>query len=42
MHQLFYNIPNNDPLMQSLDSFVHISEPVKDAAGVAVSMDKLT
>jgi hypothetical protein len=23
--------------MQSLDSFVHISEPVKDAAGVAVS-----
>lgn len=35
--QLFYNIPNNDPLVQSLDSFVHISEPVKDAAGVAVS-----
>ncbi|KAF1848129.1 glycosyltransferase family 2 protein [Cucurbitaria berberidis CBS 394.84] len=33
--QLFYNIPKNDPLMQSLDSFVHISEPVKDAAGVA-------
>lgn len=23
--------------MQSLDTFVHISEPVKDAAGVAVS-----
>lgn len=33
--QLFYNLPKNDPLMQSLDSFVHISEPVKDAAGVA-------
>ncbi|KAF2134355.1 glycosyltransferase family 2 protein [Dothidotthia symphoricarpi CBS 119687] len=33
--QLFYNVPKNDPLMQSLDSFVHISEPVKDAAGVA-------
>lgn len=33
--QLFYNLPENDPLMQSLDSFVHISEPVKDAAGVA-------
>lgn len=33
--QLFYNLPRNDPLLQSLDSFVHISEPVKDAAGVA-------
>lgn len=33
--QLFYNIPRNDPLLQSLDAFVHISEPVKDAAGVA-------
>jgi hypothetical protein len=37
MSKLFYNVPKNDPLMQSLDSFVHISEPVKDAAGVAVS-----
>jgi len=25
--------------MQSLDPFVHISEPVKDAAGVAVSSE---
>ncbi|KAF2846880.1 glycosyltransferase family 2 protein [Plenodomus tracheiphilus IPT5] len=33
--QLFYNLPDNDPLTQSLDTFVHISEPVKDAAGVA-------
>lgn len=33
--QLFYNVPRNDPLLQSLNSFVHISEPVKDAAGVA-------
>lgn len=38
--QLFYNLPKNDPLMQSLDSFVHISEPVKDAAGVAVGDSK--
>jgi cellulose synthase/poly-beta-1,6-N-acetylglucosamine synthase-like glycosyltransferase len=33
--QLFYNVPKNDPLLQSLNSFVHIAEPVKDAAGVA-------
>lgn len=40
--QLFYNLPKNDPLMQSLDSFVHISEPVKDAAGVAVCTIQVT
>lgn len=33
--QLFYNVPQGDPLAQSLDFFVHISEPVKDALGVA-------
>jgi cellulose synthase/poly-beta-1,6-N-acetylglucosamine synthase-like glycosyltransferase len=33
--QLFYNVPKGDPLAQSLDFFVHISEPVKDALGVA-------
>jgi len=33
--QLFYNIPPGDPLCQSLDFFVHVSEPVKDALGVA-------
>jgi hypothetical protein len=33
--QLFYNIPHNDPLAQSLDSFVHVVEPSKDATGVA-------
>jgi glycosyltransferase involved in cell wall biosynthesis len=33
--QLFYNVPNNDPLVQSLDAFVHVMEPVKDANGVA-------
>ncbi|KAG4429426.1 hypothetical protein IFR05_015089 [Cadophora sp. M221] len=33
--QLFYNVPPNDPLMQSLDGFVHIFEPVKDTGGVA-------
>lgn len=33
--QLFYNVPKDDPLLQSLDCFVHIAEPVKDAAGVA-------
>lgn len=33
--QLFYNIPDNDPLVQSLDTFVHVMEPTKDANGVA-------
>ncbi|KAF2427528.1 hypothetical protein EJ08DRAFT_615815 [Tothia fuscella] len=33
--QLFYNVPPNDPLVQSLDAFVHVLEPAKDAAGVA-------
>lgn len=33
--QLFYNVPKDDPLCQSLDTFVHISEPIKDAMGVA-------
>ncbi|KAF1990738.1 glycosyltransferase family 2 protein [Aulographum hederae CBS 113979] len=33
--QLFYNIPDSDPLCQSLDFFVHVSEPIKDALGVA-------
>ncbi|KAG4027879.1 hypothetical protein MFRU_026g00600 [Monilinia fructicola] len=33
--QLFYNVPMNDPLCQSLDAFVHVMEPTKDANGVA-------
>ncbi|KAK4940215.1 hypothetical protein LTR10_019644 [Elasticomyces elasticus] len=33
--QLFYNVPKEDPLCQSLDTFVHISEPIKDSMGVA-------
>ncbi|RMZ83663.1 hypothetical protein DV738_g1076, partial [Chaetothyriales sp. CBS 135597] len=33
--QLFYNVPRNDPLTQSLDFFVHVSEPIKDTLGVA-------
>ncbi|KAL2058894.1 hypothetical protein ABVK25_000186 [Lepraria finkii] len=33
--QLFYNVPPNDPLYQGLDFFVHVSEPIKDALGVA-------
>ncbi|KAK6387683.1 hypothetical protein LTS17_000952 [Exophiala oligosperma] len=33
--QLFYNVPKDDPLCQSLDTFVHISEPIKDSLGVA-------
>lgn len=33
--QLFYNVPPSDPLCQSLDFFVHVSEPIKDALGVA-------
>lgn len=33
--QLFYNIPKGDLLAQSLDAFVHIVEPSKDATGVA-------
>lgn len=35
MCQLFYNVPPDDPLCQSLDTFVHISEPIKDSMGVA-------
>lgn len=33
--QLFYNTPPADPLAQSLDFFVHVIEPIKDALGVA-------
>ncbi|KAH7129462.1 family 2 glycosyltransferase [Dactylonectria estremocensis] len=33
--QLFYNTPPSDPLSQSLDFFVHVVEPIKDAVGVA-------
>lgn len=33
--QLFYNVPASDPLAQSLDFFVHVVEPIKDALGVA-------
>lgn len=33
--QLFYNAPASDPLAQSLDFFVHVIEPIKDALGVA-------
>ena len=33
--KLFYNVPPNDPLYQALDYFAHISEPIKDAMGVA-------
>lgn len=33
--QSFYNVPNSDPLVQSLDAFVHVMEPTKDANGVA-------
>ncbi|KAK8220206.1 nucleotide-diphospho-sugar transferase [Phyllosticta capitalensis] len=33
--QMFYNVPENDPLVQSLDGFIHVMEPTKDAAGVA-------
>ncbi|EHY56623.1 hypothetical protein HRR83_002294 [Exophiala dermatitidis] len=33
--QLFYNVPKDDPLCQSLDFFVNVAEPVKDALGVA-------
>jgi hypothetical protein len=33
--QLFYNVPRGDPLSQSLDFFVHVIEPIKDALGVA-------
>ncbi|KAJ5359464.1 glycosyl transferase [Penicillium cataractarum] len=33
--QLFYNVPASDPLAQSLDFFVHVIEPIKDALGVA-------
>ncbi|KAF4625484.1 hypothetical protein G7Y89_g12682 [Cudoniella acicularis] len=35
MALLFYNVPDNDPLVQSLDTFVHVMEPTKDANGVA-------
>ncbi|KAL2761034.1 glycosyltransferase family 2 protein [Sodiomyces alcalophilus JCM 7366] len=33
--QLFYNTPPSDPLAQSLDFFVHVIEPIKDALKVA-------
>lgn len=33
--QLFYNVPKDDPLCQTLDFFVHGLEPIKDALGVA-------
>jgi cellulose synthase/poly-beta-1,6-N-acetylglucosamine synthase-like glycosyltransferase len=33
--QLFYNVPKEDPLCQSLDFFVHVLEGIKDALGVA-------
>ncbi|KAG9246755.1 putative glycosyl transferase [Calycina marina] len=33
--QLFYNTPKSDPLAQSLNFFVHVIEPIKDALGVA-------
>ncbi|CZT09762.1 probable glycosyl transferase [Rhynchosporium graminicola] len=33
--QLFYNTPASDPLAQSLNFFVHVIEPIKDALGVA-------
>ncbi|KAK5798484.1 hypothetical protein VI817_004774 [Penicillium citrinum] len=33
--QLFYNTPASDPLAQSLDFFVHVIEPIKDAMNVA-------
>ncbi|CAL3970657.1 unnamed protein product [Diplocarpon coronariae] len=33
--QLFYNTPASDPLAQSLNFFVHVVEPIKDALGVA-------
>ncbi|KAJ9115182.1 hypothetical protein QFC24_007055 [Naganishia onofrii] len=33
--QLFYNVPDDDLLVQSLDPFVHVMEPIKDACGVA-------
>jgi Glycosyl transferase family group 2 len=32
---MFYNVPDNDPLCQSLDAFIHVMEPTKDANGVA-------
>lgn len=32
---MFYNVPPSDPLYQSLDFFIHISEPIKDAVGVS-------
>ncbi len=33
--KLFYNVPPDDPLAQSLNTFVHSIEPLKDAMGVA-------
>lgn len=32
---MFYNAPDDDILCQSLDFFVHVSEPLKDSLGVA-------
>ncbi|KAH0564751.1 hypothetical protein GP486_001860 [Trichoglossum hirsutum] len=33
--QLFYNTPRSDPLGQSLDFFVHVTEPIKDTLNAA-------
>ena len=33
--QLYYNIPDNDPLQQSHIPFFHLWEPLKDFLGVA-------
>jgi hypothetical protein len=33
--QLFYNTPRSDPLGQSLDFFVHVTEPIKDSLNAA-------
>lgn len=33
--QLFYNTPRSDPIGQSLDFFVHITEPIKDTLNAA-------
>ncbi|KAK8211067.1 nucleotide-diphospho-sugar transferase [Phyllosticta capitalensis] len=33
--QMFYNVPSSDPLVQSLDAFIHVMEVTKDTCGVA-------
>lgn len=33
--QLFYNTPRSDPIGQSLDFFVHVTEPIKDTLNAA-------